>query len=267
MNWSVTAPPNIEPVSLTEVKVHLRVDASADDELIKGLITAAREYCEGYEGRAYAIQTITQKRDGFSDIMQLPQSPLISVSSIQYVDTSGVTQTLSTGLYDVYNDREPGEVQLGYNDSWPAVRTTNDAVTLTYTSGYCTVFTAAVNDVVTVTNAVFSNGDRVRVTTDQGDLPSPLAVDTDYYVGDVSGSTLKLYSDTSLSNLIDIADTGTGTHYIHYKRIVPARVRAAMKLLIAHWYEHRIAVCDVSLHEIPLAVHHLLSERVWLAEG
>ena len=37
-----------EPVSLAEAKAQLRVEFDADDALIAGLITAAREHCEGF---------------------------------------------------------------------------------------------------------------------------------------------------------------------------------------------------------------------------
>ena len=40
--------PVIEPVTLQEAKQHCRVDCDADDELICGYITAAREWAESF---------------------------------------------------------------------------------------------------------------------------------------------------------------------------------------------------------------------------
>ena len=40
--------PVTEPVSLAEAKAQLRVEFDADDELIAGYITAAREICESF---------------------------------------------------------------------------------------------------------------------------------------------------------------------------------------------------------------------------
>jgi uncharacterized phage protein (predicted DNA packaging) len=40
-----------EPLSLLETKKHLRVEFDDDDELIQGLIVAAREYAEGFLNR------------------------------------------------------------------------------------------------------------------------------------------------------------------------------------------------------------------------
>ncbi len=48
-----------------------------------------------------------------------------------------------------------------------------------------------------------------------------------------------------------------------WKGTVPERVKAAMCLLLGHWYEHRVATCEAALKEIPIGVKSLLSERVW----
>lgn len=42
-----------EPITLDRAKQYLRVDAADDDVLIQGLITAAREYAEGFQNRVF----------------------------------------------------------------------------------------------------------------------------------------------------------------------------------------------------------------------
>jgi uncharacterized phage protein (predicted DNA packaging) len=45
-----------EPISLLEAKKHLRVEFDDDDELIQGLIVAAREYAEGFMNRPLVVE-------------------------------------------------------------------------------------------------------------------------------------------------------------------------------------------------------------------
>jgi hypothetical protein len=68
----------------------------------------------------------------------------------------------------------------------------------------------ASTDLLTGTAHTRVNGDKVRLTT-TGTLPGNLAVNTDYFVRDVSGSTFKL-ALTSGGAAIDITSTGTGVH-------------------------------------------------------
>ena len=265
----ITSPyiaPVAYPVSLVEAKLHLRVDNTTDDGLITSLIGAATEWCEKYEGHSYMMQSYKVYLDGFYNVVYLPHAPLVSVSSVQYYDGAGDLQTLATSYYTVDTDSTPGRVYLAYNQNWPSTYLIPKSVIITYTAGYATTFTAvAATNVCTVGNAVFANGDTVRVVTDQSDLPSPLAVGTNYYVGDVSGSTLKLYTDSGLASVVDILDTGTPTHMIGFadRGLVPSRAIAAIKLLIGHLYEHREQASEVTLQEIPFAVANLLNERTF----
>ena len=86
-------------------------------------------------------------------------------------------------------------------------------------------FTAAVTDICTASGSVEStganfNGAAVYFTT-TGTLPAGLSINTVYFLYKVSGSTFKVYSTYKGSagsgvggatGLIDITDTGTGTH-------------------------------------------------------
>lgn len=136
MDWKVSTAPSIEPVTLAEAKLHLRVDSTSDNDLITELISTTRQWCEGYQNRAYIEQSITAKLDSFSDIMSLPMPPLISVTSIKYYDTNGDQQTLSSSYYDVDTTSEPGLITLAYNQTWPTVRGIHHAIEIIYKAGY-----------------------------------------------------------------------------------------------------------------------------------
>ncbi len=78
----VIAAPAEEPVSLIEAKLHLRVDTDDDDNLITGLIKAAREYCEDAQGRAYVTRTYQYITEAVSTI-ELPMPPFDSLTSVK----------------------------------------------------------------------------------------------------------------------------------------------------------------------------------------
>jgi len=264
MKYRITTPATTDPVSLTEAKLHLRVDSTADDELIRNLIHAATVWCERYEGRAYCVQTITAKLDNWQDEIVLPVAPLLQVESVSYLDAEGDTQTLATTYYDVDAHREPGRITLAYQQSWPALYPVPDAVTIVYKVGYATSFTAstATTTYFTVNDIVFADTDAVRLSNDLGDLPAALTESKTYYVCDLSGSTLNL-ATTSGGTKVTITDVGTGVSYIGQPDVVPSRVRAAIKLMVGHLYEHRLSVCEENFKEVPMAVKSLLMERVW----
>lgn len=132
-----TTAPTAEPVSLTEAKLHLRVDHDEEDSLILGLIVAAREYAEMVTNRQLVTATWTAKLDYFPAYeLRLPHPPLASVTSIAYVDSQGTSQTLSASLYSVDTTSKPGMVTPIYGETWPAVQGQHHAVTIVYVAGH-----------------------------------------------------------------------------------------------------------------------------------
>ena len=71
-------------------------------------------------------------------------------------------------------------------------------------------FTAAVTNICTSTAHGLENGDRVVLTTTTT-LPAGLALATVYYVRDKATNTFKL-ALTAEGDVIDVTNTGTGTH-------------------------------------------------------
>ena len=136
LKYQVTTAPTVEPVTLEEMKTHLRVGCTADDDYITALIVASRQWCEDYENRAYVTTTITANTFFLPSQIILPRPLLQSVTSITYVDTAGDTQTLSSDLYDVDTVREPGQVVRAYNATYPSVRGDVNGVTIIYKAGY-----------------------------------------------------------------------------------------------------------------------------------
>lgn len=149
----VTAPA-LEPVSLEEAKLHLRVDddspsTNLDDSLIEAVIKASRQWAEQFQNRAYITQTWNLYLDSFprEKYIEIPKPPLQYVVSMTYKDGSGASQAVSfldpsgtalleTDDYLIDIAREPGRLYLKSGKAWPASLNEAQAVTIQFVAGY-----------------------------------------------------------------------------------------------------------------------------------
>jgi len=137
MTVRVVVPPENEPLTLAEAKLHLREDGDDQDDLITALIQGAREYAERYTSRALIEQTLELTLPSFCDLIELPRPPLIEVEYVEYTDVDGVIQTVAEEVYQVDTYRQPGRIAPAYNQSWPATRSGDfNAVAIRYKAGY-----------------------------------------------------------------------------------------------------------------------------------
>lgn len=178
-------PPAVEPVSLAEAKQHLRVDITDDDALITALITAAREYCEGFQNRAYITQVWQLWLDSWPDgsEIRIPKPPLQSVTSVKYYGADNTEYTLPPADYFVDTKSEPGRIVLAYERTWPSV-------TLRPANAVCIEFVAGYGDdagkvpqkvrqaIYLLIGHWYENREAVRVAMQRGEtLPVPFGVD------------------------------------------------------------------------------------------
>lgn len=126
--------PAEEPVSLEEAKAHLRVVNTAEDDLIAGLVVAARQQCEDEARRAFVTRTYDLTLDCWPvEPLRLPRQPLGDVISVTYIDSTGNTNTVDESTYETDSER----MFLAYGKSWPsATLRPYSAVTIRYTAGY-----------------------------------------------------------------------------------------------------------------------------------
>lgn len=173
MRYKVVTAATTEPVSLADARLHLRLsdDETAEDTLIDGLISAAREYAEHYTGRALAQQTLEMALDAFPAVdrravvvqsddlsIVLAQPPVQTVSSITYVDPLGATQTLATSAYALSQYGESRRVNLaGGATEWPQTKAVADAVQIQYVTGAADVPRAARAAILLLVGHLFEN--------------------------------------------------------------------------------------------------------------
>ena len=135
--------PAVEPLTVAEAKLHLRVDISDDDAYIGTLITAAREWVEAYLDRTLiTTQLILRAAEFPTEELELPRPPLVASGTatavvITYTLADTTTATLSTALYRVDRTSTPGNVAPIINGTWPSdVIEDANAVAVTYWAGY-----------------------------------------------------------------------------------------------------------------------------------
>jgi len=145
MALTIVTEPTVEPVDLEEVEDHLRLSDTStgeEDVVIQSYIKAARRYCERIQNRAYLHQTWDLILDGWPDgnYIEIPRPPLVSVTHVKYYETDETENTMSTGLYYVDTDSEPGRVHLQYGETWPTetLRPAN-GVAVRFVAGYGSV--------------------------------------------------------------------------------------------------------------------------------
>lgn len=153
---------SLELVTLAEAKLHLRVESSFldDDPLIVGLLGAARVMAQTiaretfltttydlfldqfpYSGGGYYNRIVRQMGPGpnwlptSSDaIIRLPNPPLVSVSSVKYVDPTGTLTTIDPSAY-VVSTGNGTRIQPVPSQVWPVARQQIDSVVIRYTAG------------------------------------------------------------------------------------------------------------------------------------
>lgn len=131
------------PLSVAELKAHLRVDNADEDELIASLGVAARDYCEQQTSHILCARNFYLEADEFpserNDIV-LPIGPVSAIVQVGWrvlgsgdpvqVGTSGTHYRAATNL-------NPARLRLPLTmTAWPSTELATDAVQIVVTAGY-----------------------------------------------------------------------------------------------------------------------------------
>lgn len=143
-----------EPVTVAEVKTHLRIPASTaggstdEDTMLSAFISVARKQCELITKRQIIPaqwQLITKGFPSGDTPITIPRPPLSSASSdisISFVEdsTAGTSTTVPSTAYEVDYVSNPARLRPINGNSWSdfSPRDQMNAVTVTYRSGSAT---------------------------------------------------------------------------------------------------------------------------------
>jgi uncharacterized phiE125 gp8 family phage protein len=96
-----TEPPLAEPVTLADLKAHLRIDTNDEDAVLEGLIRVARAHLEAATGAALSPQGYRLLLDDWprTGVIQLMRTPVQTVDAVRVYDSDGVAQDVAlTGM-------------------------------------------------------------------------------------------------------------------------------------------------------------------------
>lgn len=138
-NLKLIAGPQIYPVTIEQVKKHLRIDFTDDDADLELKLAAAVDWVESFTGRALVDQTWDVYYDQFPDDdaeLRIPKPPLIAVEGVFYNDPEGVEQQVDSIDYYVDTVSEFGWVVPVSTASWPTTLEAVNAVRVRFRAGY-----------------------------------------------------------------------------------------------------------------------------------
>jgi hypothetical protein len=274
-----TQDPLTEPITLVAAKNHLRVDIVDDDALIQAMISAARERVEDMIGRCLIEQEWTFALDRFpvwnygahdapshpsseflgnrgwggmaymnmGQTIILPRSPLIKVTSIQYLDGTKTLQTIDSSKYIVDTLSDPARITPQVGTVWPIAYPQLNAVTIKFTAGYQQEITETQTATADVSPAV---------TLNKADKLVSITSVTDTLTGDPVTYTNDLGTLTLLA-----AQSARAVTITYVVTSVPHPVNLAILLLLTAYYENRAEFTQGGgqMVSIPLGVDSLLA--------
>jgi uncharacterized phiE125 gp8 family phage protein len=138
--YNLTTAAASRPVSLIDVKTHLKLNLSdtSEDAYLNLLIDAAVEAGERYTNRDFINKSYTTFREVFVDPIELRKSKVSSITSISYL-LSGTWTTLATTVYGLTDTTGYPLVYLKDGQDWPSnVDNTPQCIRIIFVSGYGT---------------------------------------------------------------------------------------------------------------------------------
>ena len=136
--YIVAATPTTLPLTINEVKEHLRLDLNdkTQDALLKILIITSTEYAEKYTKRDFITRTYETLRDSFANSLELRRSPLQSVTKVEYLQ-DGSFVIVSADIYFATASNTFAHLALKEGQSWPTDEDLQEqSVKITFKSGY-----------------------------------------------------------------------------------------------------------------------------------
>jgi len=265
--------PSVPPLSALALQDHVRQDITTDNVQLDYWIMAARQFAETKCNRTLIASRYKLTLDAFpggggnnfsygspytlpTSAILLERGPVLAVQSIQYLDMTGTLQTLAATEYVADLSGQIGRITPRFGKVWPANAMPQiGSVQVTYDAGDAAGISVNTStNVCTILGGLWRTlaiGDAVRFTNSGGVLPTPLQVDTDYFIQSVPTASTFTLSLTSGGAVLPITVAGTGISYLD---AIPEGIGTWMKLRVGGLYENRedaMVVNRGTLFEVP----------------
>lgn len=267
MSLQLISPPQVEPVSLAEVKQYLRLDLSdaSQDDVLAGLIVAARSWAETYTARRFITQTWQLGMDffpGYIDLklsgskvsspfvsgsnavlvgiryaIVLPFPPIQSIVSFTYLNANGTTTVMDPAT-DYVTDMASNPARLTpiFGQMWPVARVVVNAVQVQFSCGYAQPVQVSLGaGQKNITGAEFL----------PGQIGQPISIPGAGFSGGNLNTIIAAVNDLGIATLRDAAalevDNVTAIANLpNAPAGIAEKVRLAIRLLVNHWFENRL---------------------------
>ena len=153
---STTTSATTDPLTYSEIRDYLRLDEGVDEQILVTLLKMSVNFVENYTGRSLINRTITLFIDGIDEVdialwegmkvgpdlslrkryIELPQTPVQSVSSISSFNDEDTETTFASTKYYVDNQREPARIYLRDGEAWPTGLRVANGLKIVYVAGY-----------------------------------------------------------------------------------------------------------------------------------
>jgi uncharacterized phiE125 gp8 family phage protein len=264
-SYKQVSSPIFLPLSLAEAKEHMRIIGVYDDTTVLALLQAAAQKVQDYTWRPICQQSWEMHFDSveiFTDVvLMVNKYPVISIDSVKYYNTSNELTTLDTAEYEVDIISDPVRVKLLKK---PLIKERFGAFVIAFKSGYMgykgtSITPSGVSgNVLTSNNHGLVNNQPVIPTTKGA---SHLKENGLYYVINATTNTFQV-SELLGGSAATITGQITGL-VMQGLTDCPSPIKSAIKLIMAHLYEHREdVVVGASVAELPQASEYLLAPYV-----
>src|SRR5262245_3028070 len=139
MNVTTLVAPSAEPLGLAEAKDYLRIGSDGEDELVTGLIAAARSRIEEAARVALITRTLRVTLDRWpartveTRVLRLPVRPADGLISVKVYDAEGVAENV-TGRFTLSPGRSSRLVWTSGAFPWPQAKA--NAIEVEHTAGF-----------------------------------------------------------------------------------------------------------------------------------